>query len=146
MPIPRHGGSHAPTPVTSARQAPEIRVWSSSRRTSPLVFDRSRAGEELCHSDLSSQVLPEPALPKSYPFGSLQRPRIDDTGARWRFGSTLVGIDHGFSFPVRFFEEHGLLPDWPSFLDDFPSPLASRRGSQRDVDCTCVYAVPLCAV
>lgn len=33
--------------------------------------------------------------------------------------STLVGIDHGFSFPLRYFEVHGLLPDWPAFLDDF---------------------------
>ncbi len=32
---------------------------------------------------------------------------------------TLVGIDHGFSFPLLYFEAHGLLPDWPSFLDDF---------------------------
>jgi hypothetical protein len=32
---------------------------------------------------------------------------------------TLVGIDHGFSFPLRYFETHGLKPDWPSFLDDF---------------------------
>jgi hypothetical protein len=32
---------------------------------------------------------------------------------------TLVGIDHGFSFPLRYFEAHGLLPDWPAFLDDF---------------------------
>ena len=32
---------------------------------------------------------------------------------------TLVGIDHGFSFPLRYFEVHGLEPDWPSFLDDF---------------------------
>jgi len=32
---------------------------------------------------------------------------------------TLVGIDHGFSFPVRYFEQHGLPLDWPSFLDDF---------------------------
>ena len=32
---------------------------------------------------------------------------------------TLVGIDHGFSFPLRYFEEHGLLRGWPSFLDDF---------------------------
>lgn len=32
---------------------------------------------------------------------------------------TLVGIDHGFSFPLRYFEKHGLLPDWSSFLDDF---------------------------
>jgi hypothetical protein len=32
---------------------------------------------------------------------------------------TLVGIDHGFSFPVRYFEVHGLLPDWTTFLEDF---------------------------
>src|ERR1700746_3376025 len=32
---------------------------------------------------------------------------------------TLVGIDHGFSFPLRYFETHGLEPDWAAFLDDF---------------------------
>ena len=32
---------------------------------------------------------------------------------------TLVGIDHGFSFPLRYFETHGLLLDWPTFLHDF---------------------------
>ncbi len=32
---------------------------------------------------------------------------------------TLVGIDHGFSFPLRYFEVHHLAPDWPSFLEDF---------------------------
>jgi hypothetical protein len=32
---------------------------------------------------------------------------------------TLVGIDHGFSFPLRYFEAHHLLPDWPKFLEDF---------------------------
>lgn len=32
---------------------------------------------------------------------------------------TLVGIDHGFSFPLRYFEAHGLRPDWESFLVDF---------------------------
>jgi hypothetical protein len=32
---------------------------------------------------------------------------------------TLVGIDHGFSFPLRYFEAHRPLPDWPRFLDDF---------------------------
>src|SRR6478736_1807113 len=34
---------------------------------------------------------------------------------------TLVGIDHGFSFPLCYFEAHGLIPDWPTFLDDFQS-------------------------
>jgi hypothetical protein len=32
---------------------------------------------------------------------------------------TLVGIDHGFSFPLRYFEVHHIPPDWPEFLDDF---------------------------
>jgi hypothetical protein len=32
---------------------------------------------------------------------------------------TLVGVDHGFSFPLRYFEEHHLPRDWPAFLDDF---------------------------
>lgn len=32
---------------------------------------------------------------------------------------TLVGIDHGFSFPLRYFEAHRLAPDWPTFLEDF---------------------------
>ena len=31
----------------------------------------------------------------------------------------LVGIDHGFSFPVRYFEKYGLAHDWSAFLDDF---------------------------
>lgn len=33
--------------------------------------------------------------------------------------ATLAGIDHGFSFPLRYFEIHHLPPDWPTFLDDF---------------------------
>ena len=32
---------------------------------------------------------------------------------------TLVGIDHGFSFPLRYFEVHRIEPDWQIFLDDF---------------------------
>lgn len=32
---------------------------------------------------------------------------------------TLVGIDHGFSFPLRYFETHRLPLDWRAFLDDF---------------------------
>jgi hypothetical protein len=33
--------------------------------------------------------------------------------------ATLVGINHGFSFPLRYFAAHGLARDWPAFLDDF---------------------------
>ncbi len=32
---------------------------------------------------------------------------------------TLIGIDHGFSFPMQYFERYGLPLDWPAFLDDF---------------------------
>ena len=32
---------------------------------------------------------------------------------------TLVGIDHAFSFPLRYFEAHCIPPDWGRFLDDF---------------------------
>jgi hypothetical protein len=30
----------------------------------------------------------------------------------------LVGIDHGFSFPLRYFKVHRLKPEWANFLDD----------------------------
>ena len=32
---------------------------------------------------------------------------------------TLVGIDHGFSFPLCYFEAHALEHNWPAFLNDF---------------------------
>ena len=32
---------------------------------------------------------------------------------------TMIGIDHSFSFPLRYFEVHHLEPDWLAFLDDF---------------------------
>lgn len=32
---------------------------------------------------------------------------------------TIVGIDHGFSFPLQYFEAFGVPQNWTSFLDDF---------------------------
>jgi hypothetical protein len=32
---------------------------------------------------------------------------------------TIVGIDHGFSFPIEYFDRHGLPRNWPNFLLDF---------------------------
>ena len=32
---------------------------------------------------------------------------------------TLVGIDHGFSFPIDYFKAHDLPNNWDEFLDDF---------------------------
>ena len=33
--------------------------------------------------------------------------------------ATLTGIDHGFSFPLKYLEKYDLPHDWPAFLDDF---------------------------
>ena len=33
--------------------------------------------------------------------------------------ATIVGIDHGFSFPQHYFDLHRLPPDWDEFLRDF---------------------------
>jgi len=38
---------------------------------------------------------------------------------------TIVGIDHSFSFPLRYFEVHQLEPEWYAFLEDFRA-LANR--------------------
>ena len=45
--------------------------------------------------------------------------------AEWLVGQlssnqpVLVGIDHGFSFPLQYFETYHLAPDWATFLEDF---------------------------
>jgi len=36
-----------------------------------------------------------------------------------QYPRTLVGIDHGFSFPLRYFDKYSLPHDWYFFLDDF---------------------------
>lgn len=33
--------------------------------------------------------------------------------------AALVGIDHAFSFPLRYFEVHSIPHEWPAFLEDF---------------------------
>ncbi|MCS7060482.1 MAG: hypothetical protein RMN25_04880 [Anaerolineae bacterium] len=48
---------------------------------------------------------------------------------------TLVGIDHGFSFPLAYFEQHRLPLDWPFFLDDF------RRHWPTDEEQVCVDSI-----
>jgi hypothetical protein len=41
---------------------------------------------------------------------------------------TLVGIDHGFSFPLRYFEHYRLPLSWPAFLEDFQSHWPTDSG------------------
>ena len=63
-----------------------------------------------------SEVSPPPS-PRKY---WTRRGLAEWLAAELRDGPpTLVGIDHAFSFPLRYFEAHCLPPDWPLFLDDF---------------------------
>lgn len=71
----------------------------------------------MAHGDSSpTQVLPPPSARKHWTRRGI---------AEWLVQlldqdvPTLVGIDHGFSFPLRYFERHGLAHDWPAFLEDF---------------------------
>jgi hypothetical protein len=61
--------------------------------------------------------IPPPPSPRKY---WTRRGLAEWLAAELRDGPpTLVGIDHAFSFPLRYFEVHRLPPNWPAFLDDF---------------------------
>lgn len=47
--------------------------------------------------------------------------------------STLVGIDHAFSFPRQYFERYELSDDWRGFLEDFQRHWPTDKESVEDV-------------
>ncbi len=87
------------------------------------------SGAQTCESSLSglrvyvaaSANLPQEVKPPSSPRKYWTRHGI----ARWlceelsKETPTIVGIDHGFSFPVAYFEKYSLPRDWAKFLDDY---------------------------
>jgi hypothetical protein len=100
--------SGAQTPTASLRG---LRVFSAEGEAAPV------------------EILPPPSPRKYWTRKGVadwlvQRLAVD--------AATLVGIDHGFSFPLRYFEAHRLELDWPAFLDDF------QRHWPTDEDDTCV--------
>jgi hypothetical protein len=62
-----------------------------------------------------AEVLPPPSPRKYWTRRGIAECLVERLAEDAR---TLVGIDHGFSFPLPYFESHGLKPDWPAFLDD----------------------------
>ena len=62
------------------------------------------------------EVLPPPGARKYWTRRGLAEWLEAELGAG---PPTLVGIDHAFSFPMRYFEVHRLRPDWDCFLEDF---------------------------
>jgi len=79
----------------------------------------SLKGLRIYHADRESE--PVEVLPPPSPRKYWTRREV----AEWlaaQLGKdvpSLVGIDHGFSFPIKYFESHRLPPDWDTFLDDF---------------------------
>jgi hypothetical protein len=87
--------SGAKTPTSSL---PGLRVYATDRRSPP------------------AEVLPPPSPRKYWTRRGVaewlaERLAEDEP--------TLVGIDHGFSFPLKYFERHRLPHDWQAFLEDF---------------------------
>lgn len=62
------------------------------------------------------EVLPPPSPRKYWTRHGIAEWLAEDLAGE---APTLVGIDHGFSFPLRYFDAHGLPRDWPAFLEDF---------------------------
>lgn len=74
---------------------------------------RAYAGDRLTPA---GEVLPPPGARRHW-----TRRRL----AEWLAGelagpkTVIVGVDHGFCFPLPYFERHGLACDYQAFLDDF---------------------------
>jgi hypothetical protein len=65
---------------------------------------------------LAIEILPPPSPRKYRTRRGIAEWLVERLGEPTR---NLVGIDHGLSFAMRYFEVNHLKPDWPAFLDDF---------------------------
>jgi hypothetical protein len=87
--------SGAQAPVSSLKG---LRVYAASPLSSP-------------------EEVPPPPSPRKYRSRlALAQWLLDQVNGEQR---VLAGIDHGFSFPLKYFERHRLPFDWTQFLEDF---------------------------
>jgi hypothetical protein len=106
--------------------------------------DSSRKGLRVYLAEGSGT--PEPVLPPPSPRRYWTRRGL----AEWlceeldRDIPTLVGIDHAFSFPLAYFDRHGLPREWPIEPQRVFRPVVRRRGLRTSLDPTGVYfeAIP----
>jgi hypothetical protein len=87
--------SGAQTPISSLKG---LRVYVADRESAPR------------------EVLPPPSPRKYWTRHGIAEWLVEQLAEDRQ---TLVGIDHAFSFPLRYFGTHHLPLDWPTFLDDF---------------------------
>ncbi len=87
--------SGAATPISSLKG---LRVYIATRELPPI------------------EVLPPPSPRKYWTRRGIAEWLVERLSED---RPTLVGIDHAFSFPLRYFDTYHLLSNWPSFLDDF---------------------------
>lgn len=66
--------------------------------------------------DDAQEVLPPPGPKKYWTRCGLAKWLMQELDCSM---PTIVGIDHAFSFPMRYFERHWLQPNWQCFLEDF---------------------------
>ena len=124
------GSSGGAIEVDSARSTNRDASWVNELKT---AFNRyigiDYSGAETCDSSLQSlrvyaadnlndprEVAPPSSLRKNWTRKGIAEWLVERLAEE---PPTLVGIDHGFSFPLQYFEKHKLPHDWPSFLDDF---------------------------
>src|SRR5450755_1070826 len=100
--------SGAQTPTSSQKG---LRVYIADRATSPFEIEPPPSPRKYWTRRAIAEWLEE---------------RLSDDRR------TLVGIDHAFSFPLKYFEQHAISLDWPAFLTDF------QRHWPTDQDCTYV--------
>jgi hypothetical protein len=87
--------SGAQTPTTSLKG---LRVYQADRKSLPM------------------EVPPPPSPRKYWTRRGIAEKLVEQLTETV---PTIVGMDHGFSFPMRYFEVHHLPLNWPIFLDDF---------------------------
>ena len=68
------------------------------------------------HSSEPNEVAPPPGLRRYWTRKAIAEWLVERL---LESSLTLVGLDHGFSFPLRYFEKHGLPHEWTAFLNDF---------------------------
>ena len=122
----RHLGIDYSGTQTPTSSLPGLRVYAADRRSPP------------------AEVLPPPSPRKYWTRRGVAEWLAERLAEE---EPTLVGIDHGFSFPLAYFERHRLPHDWTAFLEDFQrhwptdddiyvdsGPRGSHAGRDRGLD------------